>query len=73
MDRSPSDNALLQAKRFREYTTFFYSILLLSDGVYLFRTQLTSNKNNPYTDRPSPYEVWREKNKDKFTKKKPVC
>lgn len=31
-----------------------------------------SARSNPYSDRPSPYEVWHEKNKDKFIKKKPV-
>jgi hypothetical protein len=39
----------------------------------IFRNQFSgSSKSNPYSDRPSPYEVWRDKNKDKFAKNKKV-
>jgi len=33
----------------------------------------SSPRNNPYSEKPSPYEVWHQKNKDKFAKKKPVA
>jgi hypothetical protein len=39
----------------------------------IIRNQFSgSSRSNPYSDRPSPYEVWRDKNKDKFAKNKKV-